>query len=46
MRRSMCSSPGNQGSCSGGIVLMKSVLRRAGTPTCCSRARSRSRSIT
>ena len=40
MRRSRCSSPGNQGSRSGGIVLMKSVLRSAGTPTAFSRARS------
>src|SRR6185437_6347262 len=46
IRRSTCSSPGNHGSRSGGIVLMNSVLRRPGTPTCCSRARSSRRSIT
>ena len=46
IRFSMCSSPGNHGSRSGGMVLMKSVLRSAGTPTCCSRARSSSRSMT
>ena len=46
MRRSTASLPGNHGSRSGGMELMKSVLRSAGTPTCFSRARSRSRSIT
>src|SRR5256885_13253705 len=33
IRRSTCSSPGNHGSRSGAMVLMKSVLRRPGTPT-------------
>jgi hypothetical protein len=46
IRRSTYSSPGNQGSPSGGMVLMKSVARRPGTPTCCERARSSSRSMT
>src|SRR5690606_21911747 len=42
MRRSRSSSPGKNGSCSGGIVLMYGVDTVAGTPTCSSRARSRS----
>ena len=45
IRRSISSSPGNHGSRSGGMVLMKSVLRSAGTPTCFSRARSSRRSM-
>ena len=36
------SSPGNHGSCSGGMVLMYGVDTSAGMPTCCSRARSSS----
>ena len=42
MRRSMCSSPGNHGSCSGGMVLMYGVETVAGNPTACARARSSS----
>src|SRR5688572_15689514 len=42
MRRSMCSSPGNQGSWSGGMVLTYGVDTVAGKPTCSSRARSSS----
>ncbi len=33
MRRSISSSPGNQGSSSGGMVLMKAVWTIAGMPT-------------
>ena len=40
IRRSMCSSPGNHGSCSRGIVLMYGVLTVAGKLTWLSRARS------
>ena len=42
MRRSMCSSPGNQGSCSRGIVLTYGVETVAGNETCDSWARSSS----
>ena len=42
MRRSMCSSPGNHGSCSRGIVLTYGVLTVAGKLTWLSWARSSS----
>ena len=42
MRRSMCSSPGNHGSWSGGMVLTYGVETVAGKPTWFSRARSSS----
>ena len=42
MRRSMCSSPGNHGSCSRGIVLTYGVETVAGKLTCVSWARSSS----
>ena len=42
MRRSMYSSPGNQGSSSGGMVLTYGVETVAGKLTCSARARSRS----
>ena len=45
MRRSMYSSPGNHGSCSGGMVLMYGVLIVAGNATCSWWARSISLSI-
>ncbi|CAB5069169.1 unannotated protein [freshwater metagenome] len=38
MRRSMCSSPGNHGSYSAGIVLTYGVETVAGNDTCNSRA--------
>ena len=43
MRRSMCSSPGNHGSCSRGMLLTYGVETVAGKLTCDSRARSSSR---
>src|ERR1700680_149745 len=46
MRRSISSSPGNQGSSSGGMVLMYGVDTSAGTPTCRLRARSASLPMT
>ena len=42
MRRSRSSSPGKNGSSSGGMVFTYGVDTVAGTPTCSSRARSRS----
>src|SRR5918995_1719717 len=45
MRRSSSSSPGNHGSCSGGMVLTYGVDTVAGVPTCRSRARSSSLDI-
>src|SRR5438045_2218692 len=45
MRRSMYSSPGNHGSCSGGMVLRYGVLIVAGKATCSWWARSMSLSI-
>src|SRR3954464_9322306 len=42
MRRSMCSSPGNHGSFSGGMVLMYGLETVLGSPTPSSRARSSS----
>ena len=42
IRRSMSSSPGKNGSSSGGIVLTYGVDTVAGVPTCSSRARSSS----
>src|SRR4051794_1892711 len=41
----MCSSPGNHGSCSGGMVLMSGVLIGAGNAPCSPWARSMSLSI-